>query len=175
MANFLHVKWLKVGQCVFRSSAKQCSALEEPPLRHASSSLSCWLSSFVPDISSVCVPRFLFCCGYRVWKEDIYVCSTSWWHFKTALRPWPQFHKRSKEVLQDLLMTSTQPTVHTHTYIYISTITNSCPLPKWEVFSLLRFAVNCASNLQIACFESCQPWFLTKYHVLIIITMIKLG
>lgn len=145
--------------CVFHSSAKQCSALEEPPLRHTSSSLSCWLSSFVPDISSVCVPRFLFWCASSVWKEDIYVCSTSWWHFKTALRPWPQFHKRSKEVLQDLLMTSTQPT-HTYTPLkQISTITNSCTLPKWEVFSLLRVAVNCASNVKIVHVSQRQQCF----------------
>lgn len=115
MVNFLHVKWLKVGLCVFHPSAKfHSSSVKEPPLRYASSSLSCWLSSFVPDISSACVPRFLFCCAYRVRKEDIHVCSTSWWHFKTDLRTCSQFHKRSKEVLQDcLLMTSTQPT-HTH-------------------------------------------------------------
>ncbi|XP_016121299.1 endophilin-B1-like isoform X1 [Sinocyclocheilus grahami] len=33
MVNFLHVKCLKVGLCVFHSSAKHCSASEEPPLR----------------------------------------------------------------------------------------------------------------------------------------------
>lgn len=106
--------------CVFHSSAEFHSALEEAPLRHTSSSLSCWLSSFVPDISSMCVSRFLFCCVYRDGKR----ISTFAQHRDDISKLlFALVLSFTREVKKCFKIVSSWPALNLHKYIYIYTPT----------------------------------------------------